>query len=156
MVGIDSVARHLLDRRFIGALGTVNPDKSVHMVAIWYLLDGDRLLIPTSSSSRKTANVLNTPTATLMVDQRSAQSMSGVVVKGRASVIDGQEALDVNERIHRRYLSDSAFQDPSVTRVFRGDDVTLLIECDSVTTWDMAAAMPQIFGDPGYLRDITN
>ena len=154
MSGLDHAAIDLLNRRFIGSLGTVDRDGSVHMVAIWYMLDGSRVLIPTGSGSRKTENLRRTAAATVMVDERNNHAMSGVVIRGQAYVLEGDEALGINRKIHRRYLSRDAMADSTVTGIFENDDVTLVVRCDSVVSWDMTSAIPEIFGDSGYMLPV--
>ena len=151
MSGLGPVAIDLLDRRLIGSLGTVDQHGSVHLVAIWYMLDDNRVLVPTGSRTQKMENVRHTKTATIMVDERSIDAMSGVVIRGRAFALEGDEALRMNNTIYERYLTREAMADPTVKSIFKADDVTLVIRCDSVLSWDMKSGIPEIFGDSEYM-----
>jgi hypothetical protein len=44
--------------------------------------------------------------------------------------------------------------DSTVTGIFENDDVTLVVRCDSVVSWDMTSAIPEIFGDSGYMLPV--
>ena len=155
---LDQEAVELLEQRRIASLGTVNPDGTVHLTAIWYLLQNDRILIPTSSTSRKAKNVQANSTATVMVDVRTDEEMSGVVVHGRASVVSGDEARALNRLIHQRYLSDKAIAHQAIGPLFEeGDDVTIEIRCESAVTWDMAVGpLGVLFSSDQYLRPLTD
>jgi general stress protein 26 len=154
--GLSDQVLGLLSGRRIGSLGTVNPDGSVHLTAVWYVLEGSHLLIPTFSASRKVSNVEAGGTATLMVDARSVRSMRGVSISGQASVLRGEAAKAVNHRIHERYLTDAALEDPVIGPLFaEGDDVTIRIACESASYWDMGVApLEPLFAIDEYLRPL--
>ena len=144
----------LLGERRIAALATIDSDGTIHQTAVWYLLEGDRILVPTVSSYRKVANVRRHGTASVLVDTRSAAEMRGVAVSGRATVLTGEEALDINRRIHARYLTPAARADPVLGPLFaEGDDVTIAVSCDAVRYWDMAdGVLAALFSRDDYLE----
>jgi hypothetical protein len=41
----ESLVRQLLDNRYIASLATHNSDRSIHMVAVWYLFDGQIFML---------------------------------------------------------------------------------------------------------------
>ena len=147
----------MLQRRFIATLGTTNADGSIHLTAVWYLLEDGHLYVATSSKSRKARNVAAQPKASLMVDVRKAGAERGVTAAGRADLISGDPSREINRRIHTRYLSAAAMADPQIEPVFASfDDVTLRLTPESWFTWDMATLDAQAFGGrlggtPGYL-----
>ena len=49
----DALARELLQARLIAKLATFNSDGSIHLVAMWFLWDGEAVLIPTNARTRK-------------------------------------------------------------------------------------------------------
>ena len=56
----DPLVRELLEARLVASLATLEPDGSVHLVAIWFALAGDAVLLATGSGSRKVANLVDT------------------------------------------------------------------------------------------------
>jgi PPOX class probable F420-dependent enzyme len=158
MPNLDENEIALLEGRRIGSLGTINPDGTVHLTAIWFLFQADRLLIPTSSSSRKAKNVQADPRASVMVDVRTDEAMRGVVVRGRATVVTGVEAKELNRLVHERYLTDEALADQTIGPLFEaGDDVTVVVDCESVVGWDMAVdPLSPLFSTDKYLRPLAD
>jgi len=154
---LDPIFQKLLAGRYIATLGTLNADGTVHLTAVWYLFDAGRLYIATSSKSRKARNLTARPTASLMVDVRRPGAERGVTASGKGSLLTGAESVEINRRIHSRYMSADAMADPNIEPVFASfDDVTLQLTPASWTTWDMKMLDAQAFGGrlggtPGYL-----
>jgi hypothetical protein len=49
----DELARELLEARLIANLATFNSDGSIHLVAMWFLWNGEVLLSPTNRRTRR-------------------------------------------------------------------------------------------------------
>jgi len=153
----DPLVRKLLDGRYIASLATQNPDGSIHMVAVWYWFDGACVYVATATRTRKARNLKSKPTVTLMIDSRDPAASCGVSIVGAAQFLTGDASRQWNERVHRKYLSESALTDPKVGPVFAAwDDVTIQITPTSVIAWDMREADRQVFGgafksNPTYL-----
>jgi PPOX class probable F420-dependent enzyme len=153
----DLLARQLLDARHIASLATQNPDGSIHMVAVWYWFDGERVFAATSSRSRKARNLQANPKVSLMIDARDPAASYGINISGTAQILTGETSRERNLDIHRKYLSEAALADPRVGPVFAAwDDVTIAITPTAVIAWDMHQADQQVFGgafesNPGYL-----
>jgi len=154
---LDPTLQAMLQRRYIATLGTENPDGSLHLTAVWYLLEDAFLFVATSSRSRKARNIAARPKASLMVDVRQSGAERGVNAAGRAELISGDQSREINRRIHSRYLSAAAIADPHIGPVFESfDDVTIRIAQVSWTAWNMAVLDKQAFGGrlggtPGYM-----
>ena len=147
----------LLEGRRIASLGTVNETGSPHLTAVWYLYQDDCFFVATSSRTRKARNVAVRPTSTLMVESRKPGCERGVTATGLVEVISGAAAKRINERIHRRYLSEAAVADPRVGQVFaQFDDISLKLQPQEWTWWDMAELDAMVLGgsmanNPSYL-----
>lgn len=154
---IDGPYRELLLGRHIAALGSLNADGSLHMTAVWFLFEDDRLYVATSTRTRQARNAGARTTATLMVDTRTPGTERGITVSGGVEVLFGRAAEEMNLRIHGRYLSAAALSDPDVGPLFAAfDDVTIKLTPASWVTWDMGQVDTQAFGGrlgstPGYL-----
>ena len=135
-----------LERRVIATLGTHNQDGTIHLTAVWFLFDSGSLFVATSSKSRKARNILARPTASLMVDVRRPGAERGVTATGKTEIFSGERSRELNQSIHKRYLSAAAMADPAIEPVFAAfDDVTIRLTPTSWTTWDMATLDAQAF-----------
>jgi PPOX class probable F420-dependent enzyme len=154
---LDPSLQEILRGRYIATLGTENTDGTIHLTAVWYLFESGNLFVATSSKSRKARNVAARPKASLMVDVRKPGKERGIAAAGRVEVIAGDQAREINRRIHSRYLSAAAMADPHIEPVFASfDDVTIRLTPFSWTAWDMAVLDAQALGGrlggtPGYM-----
>jgi len=149
-------AEKILKGRFIASLGTENEDGSVHLTAVWYLFENGCLYVATSSRSRKGRNVMKQPKATLMVDSRVPAKEKGVVAVCAVEVMKGDRSKEMNERIHRRYMSEAGVADPRAGGMLASmDDITLKLTPTSWYGWDMSMLDAAMFGGamstPGYV-----
>ncbi len=144
---LDPALQEFLQGRYIAALGTENADGTIHLTAVWYLLEEGSLFVATSSKSRKARNVAARPKASLMVDTRKPGTERGVTATAKAELISGGQSREINRRIHSRYMSPAAISDPHVGTVLASfDDVTIRLTPVSWTTWDMSLLDAQAFG----------
>ena len=130
----------LLELRLIANLASINPDGSIHLVAMWFRRDGDRILFPTSHHTRKARNLRARPQASVMIDvSREGLDLKGVRIRGSVELIEGEEARALNHSIHRRYVSDAGFElEPVKEYLGAGDDVTIAVSMDRVGSWNLA------------------
>lgn len=153
----DPLVRQLLNGRYIATLATHNPDQSIHMVAVWYHFEGERIYVATSSRSRKLRNLQSAAQVSFMVDSRDPAASCGFTLEGTAKILIGEISHQWNARVHSKYLSDAALKDEKVGPVFAAwDDVTIEIHPHSLFSWDMREADRQVFGsafqkNPTYL-----
>lgn len=144
----------VLQLRHIASLGTFDEDGSLHLVAMWYIYQDGEFFIPTSSSSRKARNIAMQPKASIMVDVRGKVFVKGISVSGKASIITGEEAGEINRKIHRRYMSEEAIADPEVGPSFTAnDDITIKITPEKWIAWGFSNSESSLLGDlskPGY------
>ena len=130
----------LLEQRLIANLASINPDGSVHLIAMWFRRDGDRILFPTSHHTRKARNLRERPNATVMVDRSvGGLDLRGVVIRGAVSFVEGDEARALNRTIHERYVSAEGLAlDPVAAYLGSGDDLTIAVAMERVSTWNLA------------------
>jgi PPOX class probable F420-dependent enzyme len=140
-----------LAERRIAMLATTDEDGSAYLTAVWYLWEDGAFFVPTGGTSRKARNARTRPRASIAVDARGA-SLAGVAAAGTVGVIVGDEALELNDRIHRRYVTPAGMDDPGLGGLLHeGDDVTLRLVPDRWHTWDMEPVFGHRFGDPSLV-----
>lgn len=74
--------RAFLEERRFGVLATINPDGSVQQTVMWYLLEGDTIVMNTLRGRRKDKNILRDPRLSLSVE---AEGLF-VTVSGKATI----------------------------------------------------------------------
>ena len=132
----------LLDARLISNLASINPNGTVHLVAMWFRRDGDCILFPTSHHTRKARNLRRHPHATAMIDRsRAGLDLRGVQIKGPVELVEGSRARGLNRSIHERYITDEGLHEPAVAAYLsEGDDVTIRLSIERISTWNLADA----------------
>ncbi len=130
----------LLDARLIANLASINPNGTIHLVAMWFRRDGDAILFPTSHHTRKARNLRRQPQATAMIDRsRAGLDLRGVQIKGHVELIEGDAARQLNRSIHERYVTSEGLAQAAVTAYLsQGDDVTIRLPIERISTWNLA------------------
>jgi PPOX class probable F420-dependent enzyme len=130
--------RELLGSRLVANLATIDPDGAAHLVGMWFLWDGEAVLSPTSRRTRKARNILRDPRATVMIDDsRGGFDLRGVTLVGRAQLVEGPQALELNRRIHRKYVTEAGLALEPVRAYLATDDVTIRLVPERVSSWDL-------------------
>ena len=133
----DPLVRELLETRLVGVLATLDPDGGAHVVALWLAEHAGAIVFATNSASRKVRNLERDPRATLALhDSRPGLEVCGASIRGRAAVVRGGEATPLIELVHRRYVAEAGLALPAVASFLEGDDVAVVLEVVSATTWD--------------------
>jgi len=89
-----------------GKLATVRYDGRPHVVPIWFVLDGEKLIFTTGESSVKAKNMLRDPRVSLSVDDQ-IPPYSFVTVEGTVSISENpEEMLHWATRIGARYMGE--------------------------------------------------
>ena len=136
-----------LSERRIAILATEDPDGSAYLSAVWFDFIDGAFLLPTGGRSRKARNALARPRGSIVVEERVG-TLRGVGARGGLEVLDGAGALALNERLHRRYVTDAGMADPALGGALTGaDDVTLKLIPEAWNEWDMGD-MGVRLGDP--------
>jgi PPOX class probable F420-dependent enzyme len=133
----DALVLELLAARLVGVLATIEPDGSVHAVAMWLAPTDRAVLLATGSRSRKVRNLERDPRATLVVhDSRPGAEVCGASIRGRVELVRGAAAKPLIERVHRRYLSERGLALPEAREFLSFDDVALRFVPEAAVTWD--------------------
>jgi len=106
---MDDSIRSFLQERHIARATTVGPDGYPHTVPIWYMLDGDDIIICTGPESRKVRNIRANPKGAVVIggdpkrDHRTFQE--GYLFQGDFS-LEGEPGFDWIRKITYRYRDD--------------------------------------------------
>jgi PPOX class probable F420-dependent enzyme len=103
MAELPPEVRELFEARNFAHLATALPDGSPHSVPVWMRVENGRLLFFTQTASRKARNLARDPRVAVSVaDERNPYRSAWVLgrVVGR---IEGEEALEIIDRISQQY-----------------------------------------------------
>ena len=130
----------LLSMTLVANLATLDDDNSIHLLPMWFLRLGNNICIPTSHQTHKYRNLRARPHASVMIDlSRDGLNLKGVLIRGKAELVKGEEAQRINRLIHLKYVTPEALSDGSVASYLsRGDDVTVKVRMDSLVSWNLA------------------
>ena len=105
---------------------------------MWFVWDGEALLIPTSGTTRKLRNLERDPRATVMIDDsRGGFDLRGVTLVGRTEIVRGERAKELNRRIHLKYVTEEGLALEPVRTYLQTDDVTIVFRPERVSSWDL-------------------
>jgi len=129
----DALVHELLAKRLVAVLSTLEPDGSVHAVALWYAATDEGVVLATGSSSRKVRNLERDARATVTLhDSRPGFEVCGAAIAGRVELVRGTEAAALVELVHRRYVTAVGGALPALA----SDDVALMLSPEWAFTWD--------------------
>ena len=96
----------LLEGTRTGKLATVRKDGRLHVVPIWFVLDGDTLVFTTGEASVKAANMRRDPRVAFCVDDETPP-YAYIIIEGTASFSTDSDALLYwATRIAGRYMGE--------------------------------------------------
>jgi hypothetical protein len=138
----------LLAGRRIAVLSTEDPDGLPYLTAIWFAYEDGAFLMPTGATSRKARNARERPRGAILVDARGP-AFRGAAASGRIELVEGDAALAINARIHRRYVTDAGMADPDLGgSLTAGDDLTLRLIPEHWQEWDLEPYFGTKLSDP--------
>jgi PPOX class probable F420-dependent enzyme len=138
----------------VAALATLEPDGLPYQAAVWFEFRDGAFLVPTGRGSRKARNALARPRGSILVDDRG-EGFCGLSARGTIEVVEGDEALALNDRIHRRFVTDAGMAEPALGGLLEaGDDVTLRLLPERWAEWDMGPAFGGRLADPRFTRPL--
>ena len=134
--------------RRIAVLATEDPDGSTYLTAIWFAYEDGAFVVPTGATSRKARNARERPRGAILVDARGP-AFRGAAASGRIELVEGDAALEINARIHRRYVTDAGMADPDLGgSLTAGDDLTLRLIPEHWHEWDLEPYFGTKLSDP--------
>jgi PPOX class probable F420-dependent enzyme len=106
MADLPAEVRELFEGRNFAHLATVLPDGSPHSVPVWIRVEDGKLVFFTQTQSRKARNLERDPrVAVSIVDERNPYRSAWV--RGRVvERIEGEQALEIIDRISQQYTGE--------------------------------------------------
>src|SRR3954453_4146837 len=90
-----------------GHVATLMPSGAPHSVAVWVGIEGgDQIAFFTQPSSQKARNLARDPRVAISITDHAAPYRTARIRGHVASVLEGDEALEVIDRLSRRYTGE--------------------------------------------------
>lgn len=138
--------REFLGGHLYATLATLNADGSMHVVPLIYRFDGERILMATSSATRKARNVAARPTVTVTVDDR--EDPRWVSARGTAELVRGDQAHELNESLYRLWMTEEGL---ALVGTFLAtvEDVTIVVTPQRWSAWDIESTFYRVLAEAG-------
>jgi PPOX class probable F420-dependent enzyme len=121
-------------------LASNGKDGFPHIVAMWYGLDRDDVVMTTYRKSQKVLNLRRDPRCALILEQgETYDRLKGLLLRGRCEVIDDEETtLATLAEVGRRFggLAHPSRQDMEAMRPQARKRVTLRFRAEKAASWD--------------------
>lgn len=116
-------------------IATIGPDGAIHLVAMWFTMQGQCPVFTTYGRSQKVANLRRDPCLTGLVEAGSTYGeLQGVELIGAARIIDDPaEVLEIVREMSLKYSGHTLPHKAERAAVKR---VGILLEPRRVITWD--------------------
>jgi PPOX class probable F420-dependent enzyme len=128
-VELSAKARTFLQGRRFGALATINEDGTPQVTAMWYLLEGDTIVMNTKAGRTKERNMRRDPRISVCV----LEGYSYITISGTVEMIDDQKiAQDDIYRLAVRYHGEETARQQMQVQFSKERRVTLHLKCERV------------------------
>lgn len=102
MAAFDSKVEAFLNGIYFGKIATVKKDGSPHVTPIWYMLDGGKLIVNTTTDRVKYRNIKRDPRVSFLVDD----GYPYVMIQGKARIATERDAMKDIETLAIRYTGE--------------------------------------------------
>ena len=107
--------RAFLEEKRFAVVGSRNPDGSPHLAVMWYLIDGDDIVVNSAQGRMKDRNLAADPRMSVLVED----GYRWIRVDGRAAIEHDQKVAHADiRRLAARYYEDERKVEESVKNNF--------------------------------------
>ena len=113
--GLTQAQRAFLEEKRFAIVGSRNPDGSPHLAVMWYLLDGDAVVVNSAQERIKDRNLAADPRMSVLVED----GYRWIRIDGRAKIEHDQSTAHADiRRLAGRYYEDERKVEESVRNNF--------------------------------------
>jgi nitroimidazol reductase NimA-like FMN-containing flavoprotein (pyridoxamine 5'-phosphate oxidase superfamily) len=127
-----------LEEPNLARIGTLDPHGFPHVTPAWFHWDGEVFYIGADAGDAKVRNIVRTGHASVEVDG-DIRRKRGLLARGSAIVIDGEEGRALYERISmpqvRRYQPDRPPIETAAKMATKGDPVVIEVIPATIISW---------------------
>lgn len=111
---LSDAIRKFLEKPNFAVLATISPSGRPQATPMWFLLDGEEILINTAKGRTKLRNIRANPHVALSIYDRD-QPYTHIQIRGRVVAIDEAHGARDIERLSHRYRGEPYKYQPGVT-----------------------------------------
>ena len=124
----DKARAYLNERRF-AVLATINEDGTPQLTTMWFLLEGDTIVMNTKAGRVKDRNMKRDPRIAICVEE----GYSYVTISGTVEMNDDQEVAQRDiYRLAARYNGEEAAKRQMVEQFSKEHRITLRLKCEHI------------------------
>ncbi len=119
-------------------MATIGPTGHPHLVAMWYAVVDGQVWFETKAKSQKVANLRRDDRITVsMEDGHTYDTLRGVAIEGRATVVDDADALwAVGVSVWERYTGPYTDEMKPLVEFMLNKRVAIRVDPDRIRSWD--------------------
>lgn len=125
-------AEEFLKGTNFGKIASVHKDGSPHVTPIWYMLDGGRFIVNTTTGRVKYRNIVRDPRVAFLVDD----GYTWVMIEGRAKVANDRDAKKDIETLAVRYTGEEAGRKAARERYWKDQRASIEIVPEKIVVSD--------------------
>jgi PPOX class probable F420-dependent enzyme len=119
-------------------VASFNHDGTIHLVAMWYAMDGDDVVFWTYAKSQKIRNLERDPRVTCLVESgETYDQLKGVELVGTAEIVSDREAImDIGRKVVDRYQGPYTEDFEPFLQQVGAKRVGVRVKADRIVSWD--------------------
>jgi len=118
----------------IARLGSLNPDGTIHIAALWFGYDDGDIVFGTQEATNKVRNIKRDPAVTVLVDVDEPY-LKGVLIYGHAQ-LDYEDVIAKRVSIFEKYMPGEDALQFATAMAGRFAPVIIRVKPNRVTSWD--------------------
>ena len=107
---IDSAVREFLQKPLLARMSTIDPDGWPHTVPVWFMLDGDDVVVISVRKTAKIGHIQANPKGALQIGGDSNDG-GGYLLRGTFSIEEDPDDVWMNKLIYRYESGEQADKD---------------------------------------------
>ena len=120
----------------IARLGSINPDGTIHIAALWFAYQDGDIVFGTQDITNKVRNIKDNPNVTVLIDV-VGPPLKGVLIYGRAE-LDYEDVVAKRIAIFEKYMPSENARGLATTLADSWPPVVIRVKPRRVTSWDYA------------------
>lgn len=119
-------------------LSTIDPRGFPHSIAMWFVMDGDSVLMTTYGKSQKVRNIERNPKVALLAETgQTYDTLKGVLIRGYAQILrDDELCLQTLKRVHAKMMGAFPEGIDAALRAQASKRIVMRVTPDRISSWD--------------------
>lgn len=134
----DAEIEEFLGGRRSMTMSTINPDGSIHSIAMWYGFLEGCIAIESKKKAQKVQNLLRNPNMTVLVeDGETYETLRGVTLIGKGEIVEDPERMfEAGISVFDRYMAPYTEEMKPAVEMMLHKRVVVKLHVDRTISWD--------------------